>query len=439
MRTALLWIGMLGSLLRSPLHAQDIAGDWQGTIMDQAQPLRTIMQISRADGGGWKVSLLSVDQSGTDHPRAASSVTLEGSVLKVTFNQLGGVYDGKLGADGHSISGTWKQTGEGPFPLDYQRVTKETAWRDLPHHDIRFVTVEKDVRLEVLDWGGSGRPVVLLAGLGNAGHIFDALAPKLTSAYHVYGITRRGFGASSVPVSGYSADRLADDVLAVIDSVGLVRPVLVGHSIAGEELSSVGSRHPDKVSGLIYLDAGYPYAYYDTAHGDLSVDHAELQRKLEELRNAYTKTPDEFRRVTRDLLDSDLPAFELSLRAVEKNLPAPAATPARPQPAPPPIPAASLAIRAGEQKYTRISGPVLAIYAFPHKVPPAIANDTAARARFISGESTTVGVQAAAFERGVPSARVVRLPNADHYVFRSNESDVLREIRAFIESLPAAP
>ena len=64
-------------------------------------------------------------------------------------------------------------------------------------HTVQFVTVDKDVKLEVLDWGGSGRPLVLLAGLGNTAHVFDDFAPKLTSQYHVYGITRRGFGASS--------------------------------------------------------------------------------------------------------------------------------------------------------------------------------------------------------------------------------------------------
>lgn len=87
-------------------------------------------------------------------------------------------------------------------------------------------------------WGGSGPPLVFLAGLGDAAHIFDNFAPKLINDYHVYGITRRGFGASSVPVSGYSADRLGDDVLAVLDFLKLNRPILAGHSIAGEELSS---------------------------------------------------------------------------------------------------------------------------------------------------------------------------------------------------------
>ena len=61
----------------------------------------------------------------------------------------------------------------------------------------------------MLDWGGSGRPHVLLAGLGNTAHVVDSFAPRLTAEYHVLGITRRGYGASSVPASGYSAERKA--------------------------------------------------------------------------------------------------------------------------------------------------------------------------------------------------------------------------------------
>lgn len=71
-------------------------------------------------------------------------------------------------------------------------------------------------------------------------------------------------GADSA--SGYAAtdnpaDRLGDDVLAVIDSLKLKAPILVGHSIAGEELSWIANRHSDRVSGLVYLDAAYSYAF----------------------------------------------------------------------------------------------------------------------------------------------------------------------------------
>ena len=102
---------------------------------------------------------------------------------------------------------------------------------DSTAHTVQFITVEENVKLEVLDWGGSGRPVVLLTGMGNNDHVFDKFAPKLTASYHLYGITRRGFGASSHPdptAPSYAADRLGDDVLAVIDSLKLNRPVLVG-------------------------------------------------------------------------------------------------------------------------------------------------------------------------------------------------------------------
>ena len=125
-------------------------------------------------------------------------------------------------------------------------------------HKVQFVTVEKGVQLEVLDWGGRGRPLIFLAGNGDTAHAFDNFAPKFTGQNHVYGITRKGFGASSKPApanGNYSADHLGDDILAVMQALRIERPVLVGHSLAGEELSSIGSRFPNKVSGLIYLDA----------------------------------------------------------------------------------------------------------------------------------------------------------------------------------------
>src|SRR5579872_2691827 len=135
------------------------------------------------------------------------------------------------------------------------------GWNDPSPHTVHFVSVTKDVRLEVLDWGGSGLPMVLLAGGGFTGHVFDNFAPKLTAQYHVYGITRRGFGASGYSAEPYDADRLGDDVIAVLDSLKVKRAILVGHSLAGEELSSIANRHRERVAVLVYLEAAYPYAF----------------------------------------------------------------------------------------------------------------------------------------------------------------------------------
>jgi len=140
---------------------------------------------------------------------------------------------------------------------------------------VSFIAVDANVKLEVLDWDGSGRPVVLLAGNGQTAHSFQRFAPLLARFYHVYGITRRGFGASSRPATGYSTDRRADDVLAIIDSLKLTKPVIAGHSLGGEELSSIGAPHADRVAGLMYLDPSTG-AYDDGTQGDSVVDVAAV-------------------------------------------------------------------------------------------------------------------------------------------------------------------
>jgi alpha/beta hydrolase family protein len=75
-----------------------------------------------------------------------------------------------------------------------------------------FVDVADGVRLEVVDWGGRGRTVVFLSGIGNTAHVFDQFAPQFTDRFRVIGITRRGFGASSRPETGYRVLQLADDL-----------------------------------------------------------------------------------------------------------------------------------------------------------------------------------------------------------------------------------
>src|SRR5258707_434545 len=81
-------------------------------------------------------------------------------------------------------------------------------------HRVAFVSIDRDVRLEVLDFGGRGPALVFLAGFGNTAHVFDGFAPQFTNRYHVFAITRRGFGASSRPDTGYDTGTLAHDIAA---------------------------------------------------------------------------------------------------------------------------------------------------------------------------------------------------------------------------------
>jgi pimeloyl-ACP methyl ester carboxylesterase len=292
------------------------------------------------------------------------------------------------------------------------------AQADASPHQVRLVSVDSAVRVEVLDWGGSGRPVVLLAGGAQTAHDFDQLAPKLATKYRVFGITRRGLGASSRPEFGYESDRLADDVIAVIDSLKLDRPVLAGHSRAGAELSSIGSRRPDRVAGLIYLDAGYYYAYYDTARGNLGLDMPEMQRKLQRLQFGPAMTRRQADSLIREFIEFDLPLVTKQLKESQRgwaHLPDTAVLRVRT----PEIGSVLQKMWAGGQRYTSIRAPTLALYSEIgcHGDTPSPADD---------------------FRRLFPSARVVCLERAEHYIWHSNEPDVLREIDAFITSLPVA-
>jgi non-heme chloroperoxidase len=309
---------------------------------------------------------------------------------------------------------------------------QSVSWRDASPHTVRFVTVEENVRLEVLDWGGAGRSVVLLAGGGNTAHVFDELAPKLATDYHVYGITRRGFGASGFSASDNPVDRLRDDVLAVLGALKLERPVLVGHSIAGAELSAVASSHSDRVAGLIYLEAGYPYAF-DNGKG----------AKMKEFQTAGPRLPNPS--------ESDLASFSALQKwdAEVFGFPRPEAelrqtwdadSSGRPRKARNfPGAQAFAAIMKSDRAYTRIPVPALVIFALPHVPESWIDKSTdpttreAARIYYAAIDAATER-QAKALEEGVPTARVVRVRGA-HHIFLSNEWETLRETRAFLAGL----
>jgi non-heme chloroperoxidase len=311
----------------------------------------------------------------------------------------------------------------------------QTPSNDTSPHKVSFINVDKDVKLEVLDWGGSGRALVFLSGLGNTAHDFDSFALRFIGNHHVYGITRRGFGRSDKPAltdANYVVDRLGEDVLAVISALKLDRPVLAGHSIAGEELSWIGTYHPEAVSGLIYLDAVGGHSFYNASSGNFGVDTDVLRTELEQLSEPSTLSQDNAR--IKAILNSDeLRRFEVTLRSVSHEMdimlkaPAPA-----PLPSTDPRLPYMRKIQANQKRFTEIKGPILAIIAIPHDYeknpPPALKESTAMDMAYSKQEAD-------AFQAHLPNARVVRLPYASHVVFRSNASDVEREMNAFMQTL----
>ena len=126
MRKSMLWIitSLALALTGGALQAQNIAGTWQGTLKAGPQELRTVLKISLEDDK-YKGTLYSIDQGG--QPIQTSSFTKDGPVIKYAITAINGSYEGRLTADGNTISGTWTQFGN-QSALNLVRATPETAW-----------------------------------------------------------------------------------------------------------------------------------------------------------------------------------------------------------------------------------------------------------------------------------------------------------------------
>jgi hypothetical protein len=157
----------MGVRARNPLcrqpprtgHHRQLAGTF---IIPQGKPLRIVLQFTRDDSGTRKATFYSIDQ-GTERFRA-DSITMQDPTVKLVLRFVQGSCEGKLSADGNSITGVCIQGS--PLPLISQNATKATAWPlNASPHTVQFATIEPGVKLEVLDWGGTG-------------HVFDNLAPS---------------------------------------------------------------------------------------------------------------------------------------------------------------------------------------------------------------------------------------------------------------------
>src|SRR5215469_6844390 len=92
--------------------AEDITGDWNGTLHANGVELRLVLHVSKNSDGSLKATLDSVDQGANGIP--VSSAMLKDSKLSLNVQAVQGTYEGKVNADASEISGTWTQG----MPLD---------------------------------------------------------------------------------------------------------------------------------------------------------------------------------------------------------------------------------------------------------------------------------------------------------------------------------
>jgi pimeloyl-ACP methyl ester carboxylesterase len=122
-------------------------------------------------------------------------------------------------------------------------------------HRSDFVTAS-GVRLNYLDWSGSGPALILVHGLGASAHYFDDIAPALTDRFRVVAYSRRGHGRSDAK-EPYDIDTLTEDLRCLMDDLGIDKAHLAGHSMGGSEITTMAVRYPERVDRIVYLDAAY--------------------------------------------------------------------------------------------------------------------------------------------------------------------------------------
>lgn len=292
-------------------------------------------------------------------------------------------------------------------------------------HQIKSVIGSTGNQLEVLDWGGKGRAILFLTGLGNTAHVYDSFAPRFTNDFHVYAMSRRGYGASEQTNVGYGIDTLAKDILSVIDALGIGKVILIGHSIAGDEITTFASQYPNRVLSVVYLDAAYDHSNagalpFPTFPKGMAKDSLSVQdlnedlKKLrgfvfpdDELRHQYVFSPQGFR--TKSVTPPRVPgAIVKGVRLLD---------------------------------YKGVKCPALAIYgqrntaeqwfaSFPYMDST---NQQKAVNNFMPAWKTYYTTEINRFKTEKPDGIVKEILGADHYTFLTHPDETERLIRAFLK------
>jgi pimeloyl-ACP methyl ester carboxylesterase len=121
----------------------------------------------------------------------------------------------------------------------------------------RFIETPR-LRVHIAE-AGEGEPVLLLHGWPQHWYAWRKVIPLLGESHRLISPDLRGFGWTDAPRDGYSTAELADDLLALLDTLELDRVLVVGHDLGGRLGFDLAVRAPSRVRRLLTLNAMHPY------------------------------------------------------------------------------------------------------------------------------------------------------------------------------------
>ncbi len=143
------------------------------------------------------------------------------------------------------------------------------------------------------DSGELGYPFIFLHGTGCDASDWTSVIEKLPSEQHYIALDFRGHGRSAVPTQSFTLADLAEDVLYLINHLGLQKAVIVGHSLGGMVAMEV-ARRSSRIAGLVLLEGWTSLSSAGSAfdagrfYGSLSqISISQIQRKAKETRDRF--------------------------------------------------------------------------------------------------------------------------------------------------------
>jgi pimeloyl-ACP methyl ester carboxylesterase len=105
---------------------------------------------------------------------------------------------------------------------------------------------------------GRGRPLLLLHGWPEFWLTWEPVMARLADRYQLIAPDLRGFGDSDKPMGNFGADNHADDLIGLLDALGIEQAGVVGHDVGGAIMQPLARRAASRLTGLFFFDFVYP-------------------------------------------------------------------------------------------------------------------------------------------------------------------------------------
>lgn len=299
----------------------------------------------------------------------------------------------------------------------------------------RYIQIGK-ITFHYLEFGGCGKTILFLSGLGDSAYSFIDFAPSFVPQYRTLAFTRRGFGKTDVPESGYDIETLTKDIRSFLDRLDIWEVILVGHSIAGYEIVQFAVEYPDRVRKVVFLDAAYErdVEFVEISKNDpISVARnkkapEDVFYSLEKYKAYYKELHPNFSRLWCPALETlflervrvqeDGSVTKISKSSIKNEL--------------------KRSLFKVKLDYSKVRANILAIYPFQF-IHPYLPRDADASVRRLGNAYNAeywipyTEKNIAKLKNESQNAKIIRIRDADHYCHISHRSEVATHIMNFIE------